>query len=75
MILEIDDDFSDQIVVNVLADSYVSMQSLLKNKSIWHEDDVAAYEEMLPAIKLIGGWFSVNFDAELKKAKKRMNKK
>jgi hypothetical protein len=75
MILEIDDDFSDQIVVNVLADSYVSMQSLLKNKSVWHEDDIAAYEEMLPAIKMIGGWFSVNFDAELKKAKKRMSKK
>jgi hypothetical protein len=24
---------------------------------------------------MIGAWFSVNFDAELKKAKKRMNKK
>jgi len=72
MILEIDDDFSDQIVVNVLADSYVSMQSMLKNNALWHEDDVESYKEMLPAIKMIGGWFSVDFDAELKKAKKRI---
>jgi hypothetical protein len=72
MILEIEDDFSDQIVVNVLADSYVSMQSMLKNGTLWHEDDVDAYNEMLPAIKLIGDWFSTDFAAELKKAKKRM---
>ena len=74
MILEIDDDFSDQVVVNVLADSYVSMKSMLKNGIVYHEDDVAAYEEMLPAIKTVGSWFSVDFDSELKKAKKRMNK-
>jgi hypothetical protein len=72
MILEIDDDFSDQVVVNVLADSYVSMESMLKNGSLWHEDDVASYKEMMPAILLVGGWFSTNFKAELKKAKKRM---
>ena len=75
MIIEIDDDFSDQSVVNVLADSYVSMTSMLKNGIVYHEDDIKAYTEMLPAIKMIGAWFSVNFDAELKKAKKRMNKK
>jgi len=72
MILEIDDDFSDQIVVNVLADSYVSMQSMLKNGMLWHEDDVDAYNEMLPAIKLIGNWFSTDFTTDIKKAKKRM---
>lgn len=74
MILEIDDDFSDQIVVNVLADSYVSMTAMLKNGTLWHEDDVKSYKEMLPAIKMIGGWFSTDFEAELKKAKKRMMK-
>lgn len=74
MIIEIDDDFSDQIVVNVLADSYVSMQHMMKTGIIQHEDDIAAYNEMLPALKTVGSWFSVNFDAELKKAKKRMKK-
>ena len=42
MIIEIDDDFSDQVVVNVLADSYVSIKSMLKSKAVYHEDDIAA---------------------------------
>ena len=74
MILEIDDDFSDQIVVNVLADSYVSMKSMLKNGIVHHEEDIAAYNEVIPAIEVIGNWFSTDFAAELKKAKKRMMK-
>jgi hypothetical protein len=74
MILEIDDDFSDQIVVNVLADSYVSMKSMLKNGIVYHEDDIAAYNEVIPAIEVIGNWFSTDFATELKKANKRMNK-
>ena len=72
MIVEIDDDFSDQIVVNVLADSYVSMESMLKNKQVWHEDDLASYDEMMPAIILVLSWFSTNPKDELKKAKKRI---
>ena len=74
MIIEIDDDFSDQIVVNVLADAHFNMKSMLKNKQISHEDDIAAYKELLPAIETVGKWFSVDFATELKKAKKRMNK-
>jgi len=74
MIIEVDDDFADQIVVNVLADSYVSMQNMLKSNTLWHEDDIVAYKELLPVIKQVGQWFSVDFDAEIKKAKKRMKK-
>lgn len=74
MIVQIDDDFSDQIVVSSLAETYLSMKSMLKNKQLWHEDDIATYKKMLPAIKLIGDWFSVDFKAELKKANKRVNK-
>lgn len=72
MIIEIDDDFSDQIVVNVLADSYVSMKQMLKSGVVHHEDDIKAYKEMLPALETVGKWFSVDFATELKKAKKRM---
>jgi hypothetical protein len=72
MMIEIDDDFSDEIVVNVLADSYISMESMLKNKQVWHEDDVASFKEIMPAIILVGSWFSIDFKAELKKAKKRV---
>jgi len=74
MILEIDDDFADQIVVNTLADSYVSMKKMLKDGIVCHEDDIEGYNQMLPAIETIGKWFSTDFPAELKKAKKRMNK-
>ena len=71
MKIEIDDDFADEIVVGTLAESYVSMQDNLKNNTLWHEDDIAAYKELLPALKLVGGWFCVDFDKEIKKAKKK----
>lgn len=70
MILQLDDDFSDEIVVTSLADSYIGISDMLKQKGN-HEDDVAAWKELLPAIKLVGGWYSCNFDADIKKAKKR----
>ena len=72
MIIEIDDDFSDQIVVSVLADCYVSMKKMLKTGMVCHEDDVLAYNQLLPAIEIVGKWFSVDFAAEIKKAKKRI---
>lgn len=72
MILELDDDFTDEIVVANLAESYVSISKNLKDPNMcWHEDDVNAWIELLPALKLVGGWYSNNFDADIKKAKKR----
>lgn len=71
MIIEIDDDFADAIVVEMLADSYVSVSKMLKSPQAWHEDDVAAWKELLPAIKFVGGWYSADFDADIKKAKKK----
>ena len=71
MILEIDDDFSDEVTVATLAQSYVGISDMMKNGDSWHEDDVAAWKELLPAIKLVGGWYSTDFDAAIKKAKKK----
>lgn len=71
MILEIEDDFTDDITVVNLAESYVSVSKMLKDGDSWHEDDVASWKELLPAIKLVGGWYSVDFDKEIKKAKKK----
>ena len=71
MILELDDDFSDEITVANLAQSYASISAMMKNGSNWHEDDVAAWKELLPAMKLVGGWYSTDFDVEVKKAKKK----
>lgn len=72
MILELDDDFTDEVVIANLAESYVSISKMLKDpESCWHEDDVASWKEILPALKLVGGWYSVDFNAEIKKVKKR----
>ena len=71
MNLELDDDFTDEITVANLAQSYVGVLAMMKNGNGWHEDDIAAWKELLPAIKLVGNWYSTDFDKEIKKAKKK----
>lgn len=71
MILELEDDFTDDITVANLAESYVSIYKMVKDGDSWHEDDIASWKELLPAIKLVGGWYSTDFDAEIKKAMKK----
>jgi hypothetical protein len=71
MILELEDDFTDEITVANLAQSYASVSDMLKNGKGWHEDDVAAWKELLPALKLVGGWYSTDFNKEIKKARKK----
>jgi hypothetical protein len=71
MMIEIDDDFTDEITVANLAESYASISEMMKSNEAWHEDDLAAWRELLPAIKLVGSWYSVDFDKEIKKAKKK----
>jgi hypothetical protein len=73
MNLELDDDFADDITRTNLAQSYVSISDILKNGKGWHEDDVARWEKLLPALEIVGGWYSVDFKAEIKKAKKVKN--
>lgn len=71
MIVEIEDDFADEILVANLANTYISLTKSLKDPKGWHEDDIAHWKELLPAMKMVGNWYSVDFDAEIKKAKKR----
>lgn len=71
MILEIDDDFADDITVSTLAQSYVGVSKMLKSADAWHEDDIAAWKELLPAILIVGNWYSIDFAKEIKKAKKK----
>jgi hypothetical protein len=70
MIVKLEDDFADEIVVATLAESYVNIKDMLKNEASWHEDDVAAWKKLLPAMELVGGWYSVDFKAAIKLAKK-----
>jgi hypothetical protein len=74
MIIEIDDDFTDDITRANLAQSYVSVSDMIKNGSGWHEDDVVVWEKLLPALMVVGNWYSVDFASDIKKAKKA-NKK
>ena len=71
MILELDDDFTDEITAANLAQSYASISTMLKNGDGWHEDDIAAWKEILPAIMLVGNWYSTDFKSDIKKAKKK----
>jgi hypothetical protein len=71
MIIELDDDFTDEITAANLAQSYVSISDNIKNRNDWHEDDVAAWEELLPAIMIVGSWYAVDFKKEIKKVKKK----
>ena len=76
MIVELDDDFADEIIVRSLANNYVSISENLKDPEMcWHEDDIKAWKELLPAIKTVLRWYSVDADAEIKKAKKANKKK
>lgn len=71
MIIEIDDDCADDILVANLAESFVSVTKMLKGSEAWHEDDVAAWKELLPAIMIVGNWYSIDFASDIKKAKKK----
>ena len=73
MNLELDDDFADEITRTNLAQSYVNVSRMMKNGNNWHEDDVALWEKLLPALEIVGGWYSVDFKADIKKAKKVKN--
>lgn len=70
MIIEIDDDYADAILISNLAQSYVGIQEMMKTGG-WHEDDVEAWKELLPAMELIGNWYSMDFKAAIKEAKKK----
>lgn len=74
MIVEIDDDFADQIVQNVLLDSYISLKKDLKlaakNPNHMDPEDMEAYAATVVAIESLGRWFFVNFEQAVKDFKK-----
>ena len=71
MKIEIDDDYADAIVVGALAQSYVLIKEMQKNKNSWHPKDVESWKQLLPAMELVGSHFSTDFKAAIKKAKKK----
>jgi hypothetical protein len=44
---------------------------MMKNGKGWHEDDIASWKKLLPALEIVGGWYSIDFKADIKKARKK----
>lgn len=76
MIIEIDDDCVDSIIQNALVRDYIYLSTDLKinakNPGHLHEDDAAAYEDVVKALEVLGNWYFAfgEFDKAVKKAKK-----
>lgn len=71
MIIEIDDDFMDELIGKSIIDSYVSIEKSLKKPDQWHEDDIEAWKELLPALAIVGKWYCFDFDGKVKDARKK----
>jgi hypothetical protein len=73
--IKIDYECADRIVSATIIQSYISLQADLKkakkNPGFFHEDDVAVWERLIPALEEVGRWFTYDFDGEVKKAKKK----
>ena len=71
MIIEFDDELADEILVANIAQTYVRLEESLKEPQYWHEDDIAHWKELLPAMKMVGEWYSTDFNEAIKQAKRR----
>lgn len=77
MKIEIDDDFVDTIIQHALVKDYIYLTDDLKvhkkNPDFLHEDDAAAYEEVVKGIEILSRWYFVHgeFEKEVKKARKK----
>jgi hypothetical protein len=71
MNIEIDDDFVEDLVSKSMVDNYIMVKSFLKNEKNSHPEDVANWKELLPALELVGNWYTSDFAAAVKKASKK----
>jgi hypothetical protein len=77
MIIEIDDDMVDTIIQGALVKDYVlltaDLKAYKKNPNHLHEDDAAAYAEVVKGIEILARWYFCNgeFEKSVKLAKKK----
>ena len=73
MKIEIDDDCLDGIVQGVIVENYVGLKDTLKNDKTLHPEDREAYEAVVQALKVLGGWYFVHgeFDKAVKAARRK----
>ena len=74
MIIELDCDFADDITRQSLLQTYVNLSKDIKNNKNMHEDDLEIYKQVVAAIEVLGKWYFVNFQNDVKNYKKRKTK-
>jgi hypothetical protein len=75
MIIEIDDDVADEIVRDVLMNTYLNLSKDLKSPEKLHNDDKEIYQNVVGAIEVLGTWFFYDFAGKVKEAKEKRKKK
>jgi hypothetical protein len=77
MILEVDEDMVDTIIQSALVKDYIHLTDDLKvykkNPNHLHEDDAAAYAEVVNGIEILARWYFSH--GEFEKAVKLARKK
>jgi hypothetical protein len=71
MKIEVDDDFMDDLVGAEMVRNYIMVKSFLKNSKNSHPEDVAAWKELLPALEIVGKWYTFDFENKVKKESKK----
>ena len=77
MIIEIDDDMVDTIIQGALVKDYIylteDLKAYKKDPDYLHEDDAAAYAEVVKGIETLSKWYFVHgeFEKAVKKARKK----
>ena len=75
MMVELDDEFLDEIIRTALVRDYIFLTDKIKNPQGWHKDDIDSWHETVQGIELVSKWYFINFKEAVTKARKAMKKK
>lgn len=75
MIIELDYEFTDEIVRQELVETYVKLSKDIKNNKNMDEDDLEMYKEVVAAIEVLSKWYFLNFQDDVEKYNTRKVKK
>lgn len=67
MLIEVDDEVVDKLVVGEIAKWVAHFNDIFSDNKGYHEDDLEYWRALLPALKIVGHWYSSNFDTLVEK--------
>jgi hypothetical protein len=72
MRIELDDEFVDELVIDGLVDTYVTLKRDIKRGKA-HPEDLANWKQLVPAIKTVLEYYTYpsKLEAKIKKAMKK----